>query len=168
MASSCLCLFSLAAWSCFILSVRSSSSTCCLCRSSLRLSRASRWGDGSPSLSSWMHVWIAAARQIEGWITDCSTTIWLQTRCWVSNYDISKIQRKQREMMTRLFMTKQLQSSGKWLLNTLNPFLLLLFIWRTDLKAFIGALDNKEAFLPFFIWQRLQQRKALLNVQNQK
>lgn len=65
MASSCLCLFSLAACSCFILSTRSSSSACCLCRSSLRLSRASRWGDDRPNLSSWMHVWIAAEKQRE-------------------------------------------------------------------------------------------------------
>lgn len=77
-ASSCLCLFSLAVWSCFILSARSSSSACCLWRSSLRLSRASRWGDGSPNLSSWMHVWIAATRRSKRaahWFT--ATTIWL-------------------------------------------------------------------------------------------
>lgn len=62
MASSCLCLMSLATWSSLILSTRSSSSTWCLCRSSLRLSWASRWGDNSPNLSSWMHLWTAASK----------------------------------------------------------------------------------------------------------
>lgn len=61
-ASSCFCLCSLATWSCCILCSRSCTSACCLCRSSLRLSRASRWGDSSPNLRLWMHVWIAAMR----------------------------------------------------------------------------------------------------------
>lgn len=44
-------------------------------------------------------------------------------------------------------------------ISTLHPLLLLLFIWRTDLKAYVSALDNKQALLPIFIWQRLQERQ---------
>ena len=69
--------------------------------------------------------------------------------------------------MKRLFIMRQLQHSGKRLLNTLNPLLLFLFIWCTDLKAFVCALDNKEAFFPLFIRQRLQERKTSWHPQSQ-
>lgn len=42
---------------------------------------------------------------------------------------------------------------------TLDPFLLLLFIGHADLKGFVGALDDKQALLPFFIRQRLQEEQ---------
>lgn len=59
MASSSLCLFSLAVCSSLILSSSSSCSACCFCRNSRRFCRASWCGAGRPTFRSVIQVWIA-------------------------------------------------------------------------------------------------------------
>lgn len=72
------------------------------------------------------------------------------------------LKKMKRQWWWDLFMMRKLQRAGKWWVSTLNPFLLLLFIWRAYLKAFVSTLYNKKAFFPFFIWQRLQEKEILV------
>ena len=139
-SSSCFCLCSLAACSCFIFSSRSSTSTCCFCRSSLRLSRASRWGDSRPKLSCWMQLWMAET----------------------AGRETSRLAKQQLQV---LFSNLDLLGCGGYRAdnNTLNPFLLFLLIRGTDLKAFITALDDEQAFPSFFICHRLKKKEEDTN-----
>lgn len=138
-ASSCLCLLSLAACSCLILFDRSSSSTCCLCRSSLLLSRDSRCGDGSPSLSSWMHVWMAAERPSERGSSDSVSSI-------TTSIQASQGGPHLKETLFVLMLTQKSEMSFSFCFTILNLLLLDMPFFCLETNVFYYLLLFSSSF----------------------